>query len=620
MSLLRNTLLVAASMGQVLAQTSSPDESAPPGTPAAAPAASADNSVDPVDVNNAEYALYIFYCCAAVAFAIMLYQVAQSLQRHIRTLVCLNNEKQTYFVTPNYYLAWFKQNLFYSPLFRQRHHEELFVWRNLSLGILPTRFQSLLLMGIIAMNVTLCTLGIEWTMGGSDLLQHLRNRTGYLAVANLVILIILGGRNNPLIKWLGISFDSFNILHRWFGRIFILESIVHSVAWCIDRVHIAGWAAVQKSIQNNKLNLYGFIGLVACIAILLQTGTTVRHAFYETFLMLHNLLVAGTLVVLWLHLEDKESQIYVKVAVGFWAAERAVRLLRLLYHNVSLPSRQKLTTATVECLPGDAMRITLTLARPWTFRPGQHMFLTLPSIGLWTSHPFSVAWSSSTSLTTLPTMEKSSPLSTFPLPSGPQKTTFTLLVRRRAGLTDTLFKRASLSPNATLSLTALCEGPYGLQHTLTSYGTLLLFAGGIGITHQLPYIAHLLHTHNTNSSALRRLTLVWTIQSPEHLEWIRPQMAEVLAMPGRREVVRILLFVTRPRSAREIKSPSETVRMFPGRPDVKALVAREVDAAIGAVGVGVCGPGGMGDDVRLAVRRSGGVNRSVDLIEECFGW
>lgn len=42
-------------------------------------------------------------------------------------------------------------------------------------------------------------------------------------------------------------------------------------------------------------------------------------------------------------------------------------------------------------------------------------------------------------------------------------------------------------------------------------------------------------------------------------------MTKILAMEKRREVLKVLLFVTRPGSTKEIHSPSSTVQMFPGR-------------------------------------------------------
>ncbi len=59
--------------------------------------------------------------------------------------------------------------------------------------------------------------------------------------------------------------------------------------------------------------------------------------------------------------------------------------------------------------------------------------------------------------------------------------------------------------------------------------------------------------------------------------------------------------------------------MFPGRPNVEALVEAEARGRVGAMAVSVCGPGQLADDVRGAVRRGMG-GRNVDFLEEGFGW
>lgn len=79
------------------------------------------------------------------------------------------------------------------------------------------------------------------------------------------------------------------------------------------------------------------------------------------------------------------------------------------------------------------------------------------------------------------------------------------------------------------------------------------------------------------------------------------------------------MFVTRPRSTKEIHSPSATVQMFPGKPNMETLIEMEARDQVGAMGVSVCGPGGLTDDVRAAVRRRQG-RRNIDLVEEGFGW
>ena len=269
----------------------------------------------------------------------------------------------------------------------------------------------------------------------------------------------------------------------------------------------------------------------------------------------------------------------------------------------------------MEALPGDALRVTLHLARPWTLEPGQHIYLYLPTVGMWTSHPFSVAWSESEEV--VPD-EKGIPMTRQDMQSS-YTTTLSLLVRRRTGLTDKLFQRASSAMDSRISLRAFAEGPYGSIHSMDSYGTVMLVAGGVGITHHVPFVRHLVQGYADGTVAARRVTLVWIIQSPEHLEWIRPWMTSILAMDRRREVLRIMLFITRPRNTKEIQSPSATVQMFPGRPNIDTLVGMEVENQVGAMGVLCCGNGGLSDDVRRVCRKRQD-QTNLDYVEESFTW
>lgn len=273
------------------------------------------------------------------------------------------------------------------------------------------------------------------------------------------------------------------------------------------------------------------------------------------------------------------------------------------------------TVAIIEPLPADALRVTVKMARPWTFRPGQHLYLTLPSIGLWTNHPFSVAWSSTEeSLDS----EKGLVMNRQDDLLSHDKTTMSAIIRRRDGFTNALYKKAE-NAQGRLVLNALVEGPYGGLESLHSYGTVMIFAGGVGITHQVPYVRDLVTGFGNGTVATRKVVLIWVIQSPEHLEWIRPWMTEILALDKRRDVLRIQLFVTRPRSTKEIHSPSATVQMFPGRPNVDTLVEMETQSQVGAMAVSVCGSGSLADDVRRAVRRRQG-RSNIDFVQESYSW
>jgi len=69
----------------------------------------------------------------------------------------------------------------------------------------------------------------------------------------------MAGRNNPLIKWLNISFDTFNLLHRWFGRIVILEALTHTLAFLIPIASERSWGAAFGTAFRVTYMTYGFV-------------------------------------------------------------------------------------------------------------------------------------------------------------------------------------------------------------------------------------------------------------------------------------------------------------------------------------------------------------------------
>ncbi len=579
-------------------------------------AGAAHGKVDPrPDEYNLDVQYYLGFIWWIIVVVFMLYQFVLFVSRYIRMAACLNNDTQRFFAIPNDVYAKFKKHWLDAPLFRTRHHREFKLSSAISVGTLPSRFQSFFLVGYFAVNIGFCIWRIDYhsfSVGASQLVS----RSGIMAVINMIPLFLLAGRNNPIIKLTGIPFDTMNLLHRWFGRIVVLEAIAHTVAWMSSKVHTKGWGAVQASINHSQFIQMGFIGTVSFVFLMLHSPSPVRHAFYEVFLHGHIAAAGLALGAVWVHLKDRSTQFMLYGVVALWAMERAWRFARLILCNVGNGG----TKADVEILPGDTLRVTVRMARPWTFRPGQHAYLYMPAIGLWTNHPFSLAWSEEEEdLTKTESIvdEKGLPISRQDILEH-HKTSMSFLIRRRTGFTDKLYKKAERSVEGRFTTTAFTEGPYGGEN-LTSYGTVMLWAAGIGIAHQVPHVRDIVASYANGTTATRRLTLVWIIQSPEHLEWIRPWMTQILSMPRRREILKILLFVTRPRSNKEIQSPSASVQMFPGRPNVQSLVDQEMQEGIGAACVSTCGTGSLADELRSVVRKRQ-EQWNVDFREEAFSW
>ena len=209
-------------------------------------------------LNNMLFSYYILAVLGAIVISIFIYRIVLRSVRYIRTLACLNNENQRYFKSPNPTYSWMKRHLLDAPLFRRRHQRQLRIGP-VEMGILPTRFQSLLLVGIIAMTVVLCAYGIEWNGDSSTKLKHLRNRSGTLALVNMIPLVLMAGRNNPLIRLLDVSYNTFNLMHRWFGRIVVALAVTHGTVEIISMVSIGGWEDFTSTLKEVRFITFGFV-------------------------------------------------------------------------------------------------------------------------------------------------------------------------------------------------------------------------------------------------------------------------------------------------------------------------------------------------------------------------
>ena len=403
---------------------------------------------------------------AIIIGTVLTWRLLIVLFRYIRHIACLGHDKQRLFMKTNSYYAYVKRHMVLAPFFHERHHREFRLSAAINVGTLPSRLQLFFLTVYYSMNVTLCVIHLPHDAERDVLAKILRNRTGVLAVVNMIPLFLFAGRNNPLIWLLGISYDTYNLLHRWLGRLVVLEALAHTLVWTVNKVQDTSWNAVAKQMVVNPTIGTGVVGSLTLILILIQSPSIIRHAFYETFLHVHFVLGITAIVATWMHLQNLSQQSLLGGAIGLWAMERFYRLVMIIRNNLGRNSTQ----IEVSALPGDAVMVKLHIARPWTFKPGQHIYLYIPNIGWWTSHPFSLAWSEDEHDTH---NEKGLPLDTFDA-LAPRKTTMSLIIRRRTGFTEDLWNKTQSAPSGTYVTNALVEGPYGEPLTLLNNSHVLL--------------------------------------------------------------------------------------------------------------------------------------------------
>lgn len=136
--------------------------------------------------------------------------------------------------------------------------------------------------------------------------------------------------------------------------------------------------------------------------------------------------------------------------------------------------------ARVEILPNRCVRITLACdlaAAPR--RAGQHVYLCIPAISLYQWHPFTISSIGTGSLLTLHAQAV-----------GP-------------------FTRKLNEMNDGAQLLALVAGPYGEPPQVKEYDSVLMIAGGSGITFTMPMLQDMLRKIDTKT--VRRVDFVWCV-------------------------------------------------------------------------------------------------------------
>ena len=621
----------------------------------------------------ADVLLASFFVVMAITLGYRLYQMGNA---HIRHLFTMGKwEDQRYWMyNHSYFWPRIKKHLIYAPLFRQRHNKEIQLSQAVTIGTLPSRYHSLLILLYLASNIAYC-LALTWGRQREvSVVAQLRGRSGTLAALNIIPTVLFALRNNPLTWMLGVSYDTFNLFHRYCARVVIVEAIVHTICWAANTIRAGGQDQIRVSLATSTSYTWGMVATCTFSLMLILALSPLRHAFYETFLAGHRILAALALVGVWIHLgkANLPQLPYVKIAFAAWGLEWLWRSGRILYHNFS--RRNGITKVTVEALPSEACRVTFDLRRPWHWKPGCHVHAYLPAFALLSSHPFSIAWAenrprdpplevelqekanfpppstakghpkaSSVSYGSIHERRPSLPTRTsnyskasggntiatiaenthepesanIALPQDAGVTSLSLVMRARTGMTRKLFEKAAASASGTITTWGAIEGPYGGHESLTSYGTVILFAGGVGITHCVGYVHHLMLQYQAGLASTQKILLVWSVPNSEALEWVRAWMDKILKMEGRRDVLRIQLFVTKPRHRGEVISNTGSVQMFPGRCNPQTIIQKEMQERIGAMGVTVCGPGAFADAVRGAVREVV-EDGAVDFVEEAF--
>lgn len=185
-------------------------------------------------------------------------------------------------------------------------------------------------------------------------------------------------------------------------------------------------------------------------------------------------------------------------------------LIRLFYLNWTNPWRMSWLIgeeASVVLLPENALKITIPTQTRW--RPGQYVYLRMPGISIFGNHPFTVASLCSKD---------------FPSQYGEEHRDMVLVVRPFAGFTNKLLESA-IEKGPYHTYRAFIDGPYGgMRRRIESFDTVVLIAGGSGITSIASQLLDLVKRMRDGKAVTKRVQLIWAIRRPEILEWFKEEL------------------------------------------------------------------------------------------------
>ncbi|KAF2163781.1 hypothetical protein M409DRAFT_68349 [Zasmidium cellare ATCC 36951] len=491
---------------------------------------------------------------------------------------------------------------------------------------------------------------------GAQYWQALGIRAGWLAVAQVPLLVLLINKNNIIGLLTGASYERLNVIHRWSARIMLLLAIFHFA------FQSTGW---QK---------YGLTGLewrtdecpktgIAAFAILLwmnlTTAAPMRYFNYEFFVVQHIITFFGFIVAIMLHLPSTAltSRVYIYIPIAVYLLDRIIRTARLAWNNI------RAGRAALSLLDGGVTKVRVSCKTVKYWRPGSHAIISMPRFGFMQSHPATIV--------------------STPQPHGGD---LVFILKSHKGFTKRIMENANSSATALISKEngedaapaaqvtthrAFIDGPYGgSQSDFAAFDSICLIAGSTGVTFSMSVLQGIADraTHIGKRLPVQRIHFVWCVKDTDWASWISEELAAAYGMlqaagieliisiyvtcadkftsPGsvvrdcacecdkskgpcccvavdedeKGEVVDKITPTKAPISVRDISSSAASRNadtttvgrrmpilpcavFYSGRPQIGKVLSDLLDNADGEAGVAACGPPGLTSEVRNTVVR-----------------
>ncbi|KAL0775952.1 hypothetical protein CaCOL14_007239 [Colletotrichum acutatum] len=454
-------------------------------------------------------------------------------------------------------------------------------------------------------------------------------RAGYMALACMPFLFILGAKANPISALTGISHEKLNIWHNWVAWAMFVLALVHTFPFIVFHI----WKGdIVKQWNDGGIWVTGVIAILAQAWLTFMSIRWVRDRYYELFKATHLFAAAVFFIFFFIHCDFRLTSwdYFIVTAVLYSLCFFYSQFKTFMEHGVN---HARVSLVTPHCL-----KVVIETNTRWT--PGQHVYLRFLTCGMHalTAHPFTIC----------------------SIPRHSQRNEMVFYIQPRGGITARLAAIAQKSPEA--SVRVLLDGPYGgvTDRWFAGFDRTLVVVGGAGAGFSLPMIEHFLQRQHEGTANLEMEVIVAT-RDLEFREWYCRALDDIIvrhpdaedtkasyisisfyetgtslenrstssnpetpAYGGDKEVIE----TPGKSSESEWQSPSGLVslRAYSGRPDVSAISRRAIEQP-GSVGLVTCGPaslvfdlGQVAAEAQKRILQGGGGAREVWFYKENFSY
>ncbi|KAL0485246.1 ferric reduction oxidase [Acrasis kona] len=404
----------------------------------------------------------------------------------------------------------------------------------------------------------------------------------WMALFNISFVVLPATRYSIWFRIFGSSFERAIKYHKMIGAWNLITVLTHGIIFLRGGI-IKGtlrFFIIWKTDYNNSISILpGIIAVILFVAGSLVSIEFIRRRFWKFFLVSHIILNTTAIIMVVFH------AIWWQV-IPFLAITATLYLIDIILRmtiGVVIP------TTIVSAQYNEEAQVTKLVVNKLAFSydPGQYVFLYIAKVGMISAQPFTVAEHQ-------PDSRNSQDNATFYIKNmGGRSWTNHLATLARN------IEKGFVQPHEVF---VRMEGPYGkVSLPYEEYDTVVLVAGGIGITPIYSLYNSLLLQNRANGEKQKHVHLIW-INKDSNIWSLFPNAFKYENVDGHSDSS-VHLYIT----GKEEATPANNATVHHGRPDFNqvlkdVVVDRQMRLNDGTPYISVlsCGPESMLNELEAA--------------------